>query len=50
MSGFMDELILQTGPALAPISRISGAYVFSGVQAICHRARLFVMTRTSKSS
>jgi hypothetical protein len=37
--GFMDELMLQTRPASALNCRISGAYVFSGVQVICHRAR-----------
>ena len=26
--------------------RVSVAYVFSGLQVICHRARLVVMTRT----
>jgi hypothetical protein len=32
------------------IQPFSATYVFSVLPVICHRARLFVMTRTSKSS
>jgi hypothetical protein len=46
--GFVDESIPHARPASALSVHIPGAYVFSGLEAICHRARLFVMTRTSK--